>query len=119
MVEEMLDTRLKNHPGLAALVGDRIYPFKAPEGLKGAFCVYLLTAQERQYSHNGYSGLDDVRVQVIAVAGNYLLSKQIAAQVTDAIEPWGKRTGVDEEFLPEAGLYQVNLEFQIWYKEGN
>lgn len=69
-VSAALYTILTGHPGLAALVADRIYPAAAPPDAVEPFVVYTLVSDPRVSSHDGPSGLGRARYQFDCWAGH-------------------------------------------------
>lgn len=86
--EEELYSYLSSHTGLSTIVGNRIYPGNAPQQVTVPYCASLKIYSDREYSHNGYSGLEHVELQISCFSLTYLQSIQIARQVTLAIEAW-------------------------------
>jgi len=116
--------RLSTYPGLVALVGDRIWPVETPQGEKRPHCVYEQVSGGRRYSHSGYSNLQRPRMQVTCYADTYEAAKDIAAQVTEALESWSavNVNGVFQQneidmIDPATELKVVVVDFFIWYKE--
>ena len=115
---------LKDYAGLAALVGDRIYPVTAPQNVALPYCVYMRVSNVREYSHAGYSTLHRARMQVTCFAESYAQVKQTAAKVIAALEAW---PGADENVLaalhqgerdvydPSTGIYYVPVDFFVWH----
>ena len=126
MIEEDLYSHLSTYAGLTALVGDRVYPVAAPQGIKPPFCVFLKVSNQRQYSHQGFSNLEQARLQVSCYADDPLEAKQVAAQVTAAMEAWpgvnvkaqavfqDDETDLHDEYQ-STGLYHVSVDFLVWY----
>ena len=115
--------RLSTYPGLVVLIGDRIWPVEAEQGEKRPHCVYEQVSGGRRYSHNGYSNLQRPRMQVNCYAGTYEIAKDIAAQVTEALESWfsvktgGNRQQNEIDMIdPATTFYVVVVDFFIWYK---
>lgn len=124
MIEEDLYSHLSTFTGLTALVGDRVYPVTAPQTVQAPFCVFFKVSDARIYSHQGFSGLERVRVQISCYAETYLEAKQVAEQVTAAMEAWlAANVKVQASFQEneldmydsETGLYHVPVDFFIWY----
>ena len=118
-------TRLTTYTGLVALIDDRIWPSEAEQGVKDPHCVYEQVSGGRRYSHKGYSNLQRPRMQVSCYADTYEVAKDIAAQVTAALESWSNVNvnGVFQQneidlIDPATDLYVVPVDFFIWYKEG-
>jgi len=116
-------TRLSTYPDLVALIDDRIWPIEAEQGVKEPHCVYEQVSGGRRYSHNGYSNLQCPRLQVSCYADTYEMVKDIAAQVTTALESWfslktgGNRQQNEIDMIdPVTGLKVVVVDFFIWYK---
>jgi gamma-glutamylcysteine synthetase len=117
--------RLSTYPGLVALVNDRIWPVEAEQGVKEPYCVYEQVSGGRRYSHSGYSNLQRSRMQVNCYADTFEAAKEIAAQVTAALESWSeanvKAVGSFQQneidmIDIDTGFYVVMVDFFVWYK---
>jgi hypothetical protein len=87
-LKSSLYTYLSTYAGLTALIGTRIYPAaEVPQGLK-TYCAYSQLSNDRTYSHQGFSHLEDTDLQINCYAETTLSADAIAAQVTLAIEAW-------------------------------
>lgn len=118
-----LHTRLTTYPGLTELVGNKVWPVQARQGAVMPYCVFFQVSGGRKYSHSGYSNLQRPRIQVSCYARTYDGAKEVAAQVTAALESWSsvnaKVCGVfqqNEVDLSEEDWYHVPVDFFIWYK---
>lgn len=121
MVEELLYSCLKNCAGLSALVGDRIYPVRAPQGVTAPFCVYTKISNNRQYAMGGYANVQRHRFQVSCYGATYSSAKNVAAQVTAALEAWVANEikaafAINEidMYEKDTGLYHIPVDFYIW-----
>jgi hypothetical protein len=63
MIDEAVEERLLADASLAALVSDRVYPDKYPQGVSFPFVVYHQVSETAGYSHDGDSNLDTDRFQ--------------------------------------------------------
>jgi hypothetical protein len=117
--------RLTTYAGLTTLVGDRVWAVDTEQGEVAPYCVYSQISGGRRYSHSGYSGLQRPRMQVNCYAKTYEEAKDVAAQVTAALESWpGVNAAVGSAFQQneidlfdaETVLYFVPVDFLIWYK---
>jgi hypothetical protein len=118
-------TRLKTYAGLTALIGTRVYGGdNAPDGVSRPYCVYSQVSAGRKYTHSGYAGIQRPRMQVNCYADTYEEAKEVAAQVTAAMESWpaaNVQVGAafqDNEvdlYDNETGLYVVPVDFILWY----
>lgn len=129
MIETALFQYLSAHVGLTALVGSRIYPMQAPAGAAKPCLVYTLISIDRKQSHDGYSGVQVIRMQISCFAaawetdGTTVGVKAVAAQVIAAMEAWEGATdiqavfpaGEQDLFEEETQLYHTPLDFEIWY----
>lgn len=78
MLANAIYQRLAGHAPLAALVGTRIYPSRAPDEAQMPYLVYLDMAPIDQAEDlDGSGGLDQVRVQVDAWATSAIEAKRV------------------------------------------
>lgn len=114
MFEEELYSYLSIHTGLSALISTRIYPNgNVPQTPTVPYCVYMQLYSERAYSHDGFSGLEEIDIQISCYATTELQSANVAKQVILALEAWpGANNNVKSAFCRGAkDLYndQVKL----------
>lgn len=125
-METELKTYLRAHAGLVALVGQRIYPYgKAPQEVAKPYCVFSKKGNKRVRSHQGYSGLSEVAIEVNCYAETGLQAEAVMEQVTEAVESWpgvnqrAQSAKQDDEqdltFEDEAELHHRWAEFSIMY----
>jgi hypothetical protein len=122
-IEEELQSLLSNHDGLTAIVGDRIYPGgKAPQTITPPFLVHMKISDVREYSHQGFSGLSRMRIQVSCFAGMYVTVKTMAAMVTDIMESWSAakvqavfREDEQDMYDETTAIFHIPLDFIVWY----
>jgi hypothetical protein len=89
--------RLSGVAGVTALVGSgtncRIYPGLAPLEAAAPYVVYMQMACTPEVTHDGYSGLADVTVQVTCVDDNADDAADLAEQIRIALHcqsgTWG------------------------------
>jgi hypothetical protein len=129
MIETSLYAYLAAYAGLAALVSDRIYPVIAPQGSTKPCLVYTKIGNDRKHSMQGYSGLQETRIQISCFAelyetvGAVVGAKDVAAQVVAAMEAWEGSAGIQAVFPagerdmyePDTELYHIPLDFIIWH----
>lgn len=121
MIEETLYSYLSGHAGLSALVGNRIYPVVAPQGVTKPYCVCKKVSNARQYAMGGIVAAQRHRFQVSCFGTTYSSAKNVAAQVTAALEAW-KAAEVLAAFAineidmyeQDTGLYHIPVDFYIW-----
>lgn len=112
MIEEALVYRLKNHSGVAALVGTRVYPLTIPQDCTfPAACYQMISGQSGQV-HGGRSGVLSRRYQVTSFSDSYASVKRLAQQVMLALD------GISGYFSPEVVLRcQLILELDAFDEE--
>ena len=118
-------TRLTTYAGLTALISTRVYGGdNAPDKATKPYCVYSQVSAGRKYTHGGYAGIQRPRMQVNCYAETYEVAKEVAAQVTAALESWSVanvQVGAafqDNEvdlYEKDTGLYVVPVDFFVWY----
>lgn len=109
-VEVGLFTYLGALPGLAALVGKRIYPMRLPDAVVYPAVGYRKISGPRHDSHSGSSGLAEARFQFDVWAVDYLAAKQVAQQLVRAFDGYrgslGQTGGVSARVVNELDEYQ-------------
>lgn len=83
-IEEAVYSRLTTFAGLAALISTRAYPLVVPVDAALPAVAYQTISSEPQWSHDGFSGLTQTRVQISTVADDYATAKQVDQQVRTA-----------------------------------
>jgi hypothetical protein len=130
-VEEALFAYLRAHPGLAALVGSRIYPLKLPQNVTLPAVAYQRISTSWRYALGG-SGprLTQVRFQISCWAEKYETAKAVASQVRGALGNFsgvmGGTSGVRvlattlaaeaDVYEPETGLYNAPVDVLLLHE---
>jgi hypothetical protein len=129
-LEQALFNHLSTHAGLMAVVGDRIYPYKRPQGCAFPAVTYRRVSGARVRTFGGSTGKP--RIQVDCCGKSYADAKAVADQVIAALEGFTGLLGgpggvpvsgiqLDNELdddEPDAGVYTTILDFFVWH-EGN
>lgn len=129
MIEQQLYTQLTTFPGLAALIGDRVYPQQLPQGVQLDAITYtnisLAPVQDRdsraatysrdRYQIDGWSASFDgavaLRRQIVLAMGAWRVTS--APRVDVALLAGGRG-----DLEAEAGRYRVTLDYMISHEEG-
>ena len=114
-LETDLYSYLSTYAGLTALVSTRIYPIgEVPQKVNAPYCVYMLVSNERVYSHNGFSKLQESRIQISVYSATNLLAKQIRDQMILAMEAWeSASTSVQScEYAGEQDFYESEIQLK-------
>ncbi len=104
--------------GVAALIGDRIYPVKLPQNPTYPAITYFQVSGSPIYTKQGRHGTRP-RVQISCWAKSYTTVKQLAAAVVAAMDGYARENLNQNEFdiyEEAAEVYQVPLDFIIWAK---
>ena len=124
--EKAFAQRLLTNAGVAALLGDRIYPNTAPEqviGSKQAYAVYdRISTVPLSLTHNGTSTLRQVRMQIDVYAASHDLARNAANAVIAAldVQQWVQDVTTvqlclldndQSNYLPDAKLHRAALDF--------
>lgn len=120
---------LRGDAAVAALVGDRVWPVRRPQGRElPALTLSSVSAVPLQ-SHDGAGALTRSRLQVDCWASSWAAARALRAAAIGAIEatedPAGPIPSIarmgdrDLPELREAGedLFRVSIDFEIWHKE--
>lgn len=130
-IEAAVIQHLLAHPGVAALVGDRIYPMRLPQRPTYPALTCQKVSGPRVTAKDGPAGLAQARMQVSCWAKSYPDAKAVAEQVRRALAGFsgvmGGAGGVKVEmtqlenevdmYEPETGIYHVPVDFVIWHRE--
>jgi hypothetical protein len=115
---------LSSYANLTALISSQLYRTKAPAGVSGSYCVLFRVSRVRRYSHDGYSGLTRYRLQISCFAPRDELAKQVAEQVTAAMEAWPsvnpnvqscEHVGEQDLYESDVDMYHIPVDFLITY----
>lgn len=98
LVEEALVARLAAVTAVTDLVGARIYPLRAPEGVTPPFLVYQRIAATRETAFGANPGIARARIQLTAWGPTYASAKAVATAVRQALERF-RGTVLGVEFL--------------------
>jgi Protein of unknown function (DUF3168) len=111
---------LSSFSGLTALVGARVYPVIAQSQVSYPYVVYSSVFSTPQNSLGGWSGGDNLRLQVDCWAKTYAAADAVADQVRAAMAQANAAyravcIGVLDGPV-EAGLdlYHIIVEFSLW-----
>ena len=119
-IQSAVAATLSAYSGLSALVGTRIYPVVAASLLPYPYCVYVVVHSSPQNSLSGWSGGDNVRLQVSTWAKSYATAYAVSDQVRAAMAQANAAyrnlcIGVlDGPVDSGLDLYHVITEFSIW-----
>jgi hypothetical protein len=114
---------LRVQPGVAALVGTRIYPLRFPQRVTLPAIRYQIISTIGQVAHTGPSGLRMYRVQLSAAAATYEGAAQVAEALWLACDgrkgllgPGSSATVVNDlaDDEPESGTYFRHVDAEIW-----
>jgi hypothetical protein len=126
-VEEALTTKLRADATVAALVGSRIYPVKAPQATTSAYLVYDLLGGEDHTAHDGFGGLRSGRISYSCCAPKYGEAKAVAEAVRGALAGWkGVQSGLeiavpqtyeDEDLWDDTlSLYVIVVDLELFWR---
>lgn len=119
---------LLGHAGLAALVGNRIYPNRAPQNCAMPAVVYQQVSDRRTYAKDGYAGLAWPLFQISCYAETYEQAEAVRAQVEAALHACPsafdvlvvetvRLEGATDQYEDGPGLHRVILQVRICYRE--
>lgn len=138
MMEEALRALLAGDPGIAGLVGGRIYPVERPQGSALPAITYHLVSSVPGHAMGGLTGLVDARVQIDAWAepsttrSSYDTAKRIGRAVRAALGGFRGTVGgtdIGGIFLEDeddgradgagdvARLHRNRTDIRIWHRE--
>lgn len=114
---------LSGDTAVAALVGTRIYPKKAPQGVARPYVVFHKTTRRPSRTFTGYS-LSRGLWQIDAWADDFDTADTLGDAIEDALDEFrgdaGGRTlaitldNDSDDYEPDTDLYRQSLDFVIW-----
>jgi hypothetical protein len=120
MIEQQVITVLNTTPEIQAAVGQRIYALVRPQGDPLPAIVWQRVSTEPINSLQGFSGLDNVRLQFACYAETLLAAKQLAQAVSVALNGANTlkctRTMEMDGQDPETRNFRVIIDFNIWQR---
>jgi len=127
-IEEELYDYLSVYAGLAALVGTRIYRDRFPDNVVKPAIKYQRIDTQREYSHQGYSGLARPLFQFSCFGESQPATKAAIDQVRIALQGYAGTMGnvlvqgaivVDErsDYEPDTRLFRYDIDVQIPHDE--
>ncbi len=124
-LKEELQTYLLAHPGLADLVGTRIYMTPFPQDVAYPCLAYQKISSVRQYTHDGYSKTR-TRMQITIFSHEGEEAEDILEELYSAMEAMHIETGLAVDPVAAANeidiygytedLHQVPVDFIIWHQ---
>lgn len=119
-IETEFRSALVQHAGLAALVGDRIYPVIAPDEVDKPYLVYHVIGGIPLVSFSGVNVIKNERIQVTAWARTYAEIRAIHEQVRAALLASAILSivplddGIDD-YEQDTKLYGIRSDYSVWY----
>ena len=127
LLEEGLYTFLQSRAGLTALVGTRIYPVMAPQGVALPYVAFDRVDTRPEQALGEAAGLATTRVQFDCYAAGAKQAKELADALRQALDgqsgTWGSVVvgaclwlNELDVYEPETGSYAVPVDFDVIYE---
>ena len=120
MIETALYTLLDNDAGLAAIVGDRIYPVEAPEGAARPLLVYSVVSSVSEPAFGADSALKRSRFTLLAASDDSALDAATTARAAlAAVRRYRGTVGgitIQDIFVENDGTDFRDPQGKIWYR---
>ena len=132
-IEEALTSYLLGFSGLAALIGDKLYPDELPQGIKLPAVIYSKISDVKDHTLVGQNRLESPMIQFAAFAGSKAAAKAIANQLKAGLCDFqGELSGLEIQYIrleneisslekSSDGIIKINteiLEFEINFVKG-
>jgi len=129
MIHEALYSRLKNNPGVSAIVGARVYPQKASQGVVLPCVVYQRVGTSgRALHHSGTTNSALSRFQIDCWAKTPTAALQLSEAVLGCLHGWAGTEGSEtiyysqvvntqDAFDLDTGEYVIPVDVEIFHKE--
>lgn len=129
MLEEGIVTYLTSVTVLVALQGNRVWPNRLPQNPTLPATTFREISNVPEYSHNGPSGYENVRMQFNCWATDPLAAKQLARALKRALSGFKGMMGSSsiggcflansmDDFDDPTGLSRVIVDFEFEYEIG-
>ena len=125
-IEAVLFTRLSTFAGLAALVSTRVYPLAAPQNVVLPYLTYRRVSSVRTSAFGADTNNVTERFQIDVWAASFASARNVAEQVTLAMQRWRNTTGtvVDDTFIenqidlyePETDTFHIAVDTRTHYR---
>lgn len=128
-LEAGLVTFLNSQPGIAGLLGTRLYPLVIPQDAEQPALAYQRIDTPRISSHDGPSGLAKPRIQITVTAKTFEMVKALTLLLRRALDGyrgmWGSvpvqkcsvMNEIDGYAMEAEGAYTVRLDLVVWHEE--
>jgi len=108
-------------PEVSALVGTRIYPSVAPQGVARPFVVLTLASALPNHTHDGVPSelLEEARVQVDSYGEEYVATHAVATAVDDVLGALSgpimsaTRDSMRDGYEDATSLYRVSADYMV------
>lgn len=129
-VESVIYDRLAADATLAALVGNRIYPIRAPQEAVLPLVVYQRIGGATVNGSTAVSGTSNPQFQIDCISGTYGDAKRVADAVRSSLNKWFSSGTTPElnlalqderdDYTPpidqsEEGVFRVMQDYSIWH----
>ena len=120
--EIVLLRTLREDAGLSALVGSKVFALVIPQGTKLPCITFQRIGGMPANTLSGYSGLEEIDLQIDVWARDYDEAKAVAKAMRAAMPPSGPQFSahlIEDQDLYEDGTnyFRVSMEFKVWFLE--
>lgn len=102
---------------VSALVGLRVYPVQAPQGVATPYVTYSLVAAVPANQLDGVADVDQRRIQIDTYAATYAEARSVMSACRNELE-WGIRGYcISENFTDyeaDTQLFRCSADFSFW-----
>lgn len=133
MIEEVLPSLIQFDVAITSLIGQKFYPFKAPQNTPFPIAVYQRVETGLNQTLDGANALTRGKFQVQAIAKTFTEAKSITAAFRRKLHGYRGTVGTttiqgifaqderDEYVVPQSdddtGWFVTTLDLQIWFTE--
>jgi len=114
-----IESTLKSHAGLSALVSNRIYRIRKPQTPTYPL-VFFSVEREPVMTLSGESSLKHYMINFQLFGKTYTTLEQIADEVNAAMTTSADfksilKSVADENFQDELSIYVISVEYSVWF----
>jgi hypothetical protein len=114
-IETDLYTHLENDVAVSALVGDKIYPMKAPQNVTSPYITYQVINDNGNQCIGGSIYQNDTRFQIDCWSKTYSEVKAIKEAVISSLIGFKSSYNMSnmDDYEPETKLYRQLIDFKL------
>ena len=120
-LESKIFSLLTTSTTITTLMGNRIYPVRAPQNVASPYAVYQRISGGQQSGLSGYLTLENPRIQIDVYSTSYSQVKTLAGaihtQMNTSTAFSNTMIGDTDLYEDELNEYRISMDFSCWNRE--